>query len=61
MTIEEAIKTAIVYEKKVHATYAAAAKRAEDETAKKVFLTLAEEGAGENLIKGTGSPNNQEG
>jgi len=46
MTIEEAIKTAIVYEKKVHATYAAAAKRAEDATAKKVFLTLAEEEQG---------------
>lgn len=46
MTIEEAIKTAIVYEKKVHATYATAAKRAEDETAKKVFLTLAEEEQG---------------
>ena len=46
MTIEEAIKTAIVYENKVHATYAAAAKRAEDETAKKVFLTLAEEEQG---------------
>lgn len=46
MTIEEAIKTAIVYEKKVYATYATAAKRAEDETAKKVFLTLAEEEQG---------------
>jgi rubrerythrin len=46
MTIEEAIKTAIVYEKKVHATYEAAVKRAEDETAKKVFRTLAEEERG---------------
>ena len=46
MTIEESIKTAIVYEKKVRATYAAAAKRAEDATAKKVFLTLAEEEQG---------------
>lgn len=46
MTIEEAIKTAIVYEKKVQATYAAAANRAEDATAKKVFLTLAEEEQG---------------
>jgi rubrerythrin len=46
MTIEEAIKTAIVYEKKVHATYQSAAHRAEDATAKKVFLTLAEEEQG---------------
>jgi Uncharacterized conserved protein len=46
MTIEEAIKTALVYEKKVQATYEAAAKRAEDGTAKKVFLTLAEEEQG---------------
>jgi rubrerythrin len=46
MTIEEAIKTAIAYEKKVHASYAAAAKRAEDAMAKKVFLTLAEEELG---------------
>jgi rubrerythrin len=46
MTIEESIKTAIVYEKKVQATYAAAAKKAEDATAKKVFMTLAEEEQG---------------
>ena len=46
MTIEEAIKTAIVYENKVHETYLSAAKRAEDETAKKVFQTLAEEERG---------------
>jgi len=46
MTIEEAIKTGILFEKKVHATYLAAAKRAEDATAKKVFSTLAEEEQG---------------
>jgi len=46
MTIEEAIKTAIVYERKVHGTYVSAAKRAEDATAKKVFATLAEEEQG---------------
>jgi len=46
MTIEEAIKTAIVYEKKVYETYLSAAKRAEDATAKKVFLTLGEEERG---------------
>ena len=46
MTIEEAIKTGILFEKKVHATYLAAAKRAEDPTAKKVFSTLAEEELG---------------
>ncbi len=43
MTIEEAIKTAIQFEKKVHQTYVVAAKRAEDVTAKKVFTTLADE------------------
>ena len=46
MTVAEAIKTGILFEKKVHATYAAAAKRAEDATAKKVFATLAEEEQG---------------
>src|SRR5664279_2602542 len=46
MTIEEAIKTGILFEKKVHATYLAAAKRAEDATAKRVFSTLAEEEQG---------------
>ena len=33
MTIEEAIKTAISFEKKVHATYVGAAKRAADSIA----------------------------
>jgi rubrerythrin len=46
MTIEEAIKTAIQFEKKVHATYLDAAKRASDETAKRVFTTLAQEEMG---------------
>jgi len=46
MTVEEAIKTAIVYEKKVHATYLKAVDRAEDPIAKKVFSTLAEEEQG---------------
>jgi rubrerythrin len=46
MTIEEAIKTGILFEKKVYATYVAAAKRAVDATAKKVFSTLAEEEQG---------------
>ncbi len=46
MTIEEAIKTGILFEKKVHATYVSAAKRAGDEIARKVFLTLAEEEQG---------------
>ena len=46
MTIEEAIKTGILFEKKVHATYLAAAKRTENASAKKVFLTLAEEEQG---------------
>jgi rubrerythrin len=43
MTVEEAIRTAIQFERKVHASYAAAAKRAKGETARKVFATLAEE------------------
>jgi rubrerythrin len=46
MTIEEAIKTGIAFEKKIHATYLGAARRAEDETARKVFATLAEEELG---------------
>jgi rubrerythrin len=46
MTIEEAIKTAIAFEKKVHATYLTAAKRAEDPVAKRVFGTLADEEQG---------------
>ena len=46
MTIEEAIKTAIEFEKKVHALYQAAANGAGDAIAKKVFATLAEEEQG---------------
>ena len=46
MTIEEAIKTAIEFEKKVHALYQAAAEGAGDAIAKKVFATLAEEEQG---------------
>jgi len=46
MTIEEAIKTALVFEKKVHALYETAAKNATDVTARKVFATLAQEERG---------------
>lgn len=46
MTVEEAIKTAITFEQKVHATYLAAAKRAEDPVAQRVFTTLADEERG---------------
>jgi rubrerythrin len=46
MTIEEAIKTALEFEKKVHALYEAEAKDARDPTAKRVFQTLAKEEQG---------------
>jgi rubrerythrin len=46
MSIEEAIKTALEFEKKVHALYETAAKKASDATAKKVFATLAQEERG---------------
>jgi rubrerythrin len=46
MTIEEAIKTAIAYEKKVHGAYADAAKKAKDRTAVKVFEMMAKEELG---------------
>ena len=46
MMIGEAIKTAIAYEKKVHDSYVDAARRAKDETAQKVFRTLAQEEMG---------------
>jgi rubrerythrin len=46
MTVEEAIKTAITFEQKVHATYRTAAKRAKDPVAQRVFTTLAEEEQG---------------
>ncbi len=46
MTIEEAIKTALSYERKVHAAYADAVRKAKDETAKKVFEVMAKEELG---------------
>lgn len=46
MTIEEAIQTGILFEKKVHATYLEAGRRAKDATAAKVFRTLAQEEQG---------------
>ena len=46
MTIEEAIETALSFEKKVHAQYEAEAKNADDATAKKIFTTLAQEELG---------------
>jgi len=46
MTIEEAIKTAIVFEKKVHGAYAGAVKKAQDPTAVKVFEVMAQEELG---------------
>jgi rubrerythrin len=46
MTIEEAIRTAIEFENKVHQTYVRATKRAQDATARKVFSTLGTEEEG---------------
>jgi rubrerythrin len=46
MTIEEAIETALKFEKKVYAQYEAEAKNAGDTTVKKVFATLAQEEQG---------------
>ena len=46
MTIEEAIKTALDFENKVHALYQKAAHDAADASAKKVFTVLAQEEAG---------------
>jgi rubrerythrin len=46
MTIEEAIKTAITYEKKVQGAYADAANKAQDPTARKVFVVMAREELG---------------
>lgn len=46
MTIEDAIKTALDFENKVHALYEKAAHDARDATAKKVFTVLAEEEQG---------------
>lgn len=46
MTIEEAIKTGILFEHKVRARYLEAAAAAQDQTAQKVFHTLAQEELG---------------
>lgn len=46
MTIEDAIKTALDFENKVHALYQKAAHDARDAGAKKVFAVLAQEEAG---------------
>jgi rubrerythrin len=46
MTIEDAIKTALDFENKVHALYEKAAHDAHDATAKKVFTVLAQEEQG---------------
>jgi rubrerythrin len=46
MTIEEAIKTALEFERKVHAQYEIEAKNASDATAKRIFATLAQEEQG---------------
>lgn len=46
MTIEDAIKTALDFENKVHALYEKAAHDARDTGAKKVFTVLAQEEAG---------------
>ena len=46
MTIEDAIKTALDFENKVHALYEKAAHDAQDATAKKVFTVLAQEEQG---------------
>jgi rubrerythrin len=46
MTIEDAIKTALDFENKVHALYEKAAHEARDATAKKVFTVLAQEEQG---------------
>ena len=46
MTVEEAIKTALKFEKKVHAQYEAEANNASDAPAKKIFATLAQEEQG---------------
>jgi rubrerythrin len=43
MTIEEAIKTAIQYEKKVVQVYEEAVRASEDETGKKIYAVLAKE------------------
>src|SRR3989339_74851 len=43
MTIEEAIKTAITYEKKVESTYGVAVKESHDPIGQRVFSVLAKE------------------
>lgn len=46
MNLEQAIKTAIEFENKVHATYTEAEQQAEDEVGKRVFGVLAREELG---------------
>jgi len=46
MTLEEAIKTALVYENKIFATYNKAEAEAADETGKRIFKVLATEEQG---------------
>jgi len=46
MNLEEAIRTAIEYEAKVHRTYSEALERSADEVGKRVFRTLCEEERG---------------
>ncbi|HHN74899.1 MAG TPA: hypothetical protein ENK10_06675 [Acidobacteria bacterium] len=46
MTLEEAIRTAIEYETRVHAAYKDAQEQAHDEVGRRVFGTLAREEAG---------------
>ena len=43
MNLEQAITTALAYEARVHATYAEAVETAENDVARKVFLTLRDE------------------
>jgi rubrerythrin len=53
MTIEEAIRTALEYEGRVHAAYLVAARRTEDGPAKRVFTVLADEELGHiNYLQG---------
>jgi len=43
MTIEQAIKTALEYERKVRDSYLQAAKNSQDDTGKRIFKELAKE------------------
>ena len=63
MTIETALETALVYEKKVRDVYLEAAKKSVDETGTRIFSILAEEEAGhvaylEHKIKQWNGPKN---